>query len=253
MAGSAPSARQRLLARLVADHPLKVAHERRIGRRPDHRADDVVGRAHVGDPVPDRRADGLLQRPRTRLDRHHLGPEQAHALDVRRLAAHVLGAHVDDALESSSAQAVAVATPCCPAPVSAITRALPHPAGEQRLTDRVVDLVGAGVGEVLALQVDPAADPLREPVGAIKGRRPPHVVAKQGVELGPELRVLAGVRPCRRELVEGRDQDLGDVAPPVGAESLLDRLAAARSRHSTRAPDAPLGARPRRPPSARGP
>jgi hypothetical protein len=54
----------------------------------------------------------------------------------------------------SRAAAVAVATPCCPAPVSAITRLLPMRLGEQGLTDDVVDLVRPGVREVLALGVD---------------------------------------------------------------------------------------------------
>ena len=169
--------RQRLLSRLVADHPLQVPHQRRIRSRPDHRADDVVGRSHVGHPVPDRRADGLLERPRAGLDGDDLGIEQAHALDVRRLAPNVLGAHVDDALEAEQRA-------CRCGRDAVLTRAglrdharLSHPAGEQRLADCVVDLVGAGMGEVLPLQVDRAADPLRETVGAIERRRPPHVVA----------------------------------------------------------------------------
>ena len=49
---------------------------------------------------------------------------------------------------------VAVATPCWPAPVSAMSLRLAHAAGEQRLADGVVDLVGAGVGQVFAFEVD---------------------------------------------------------------------------------------------------
>ncbi len=45
---------EHLGARLVADHALEVAHERRERRRADARADDVVGVADVGDPVADR-------------------------------------------------------------------------------------------------------------------------------------------------------------------------------------------------------
>ena len=52
-----------------------------------------------------------------------------------------------------------MATPCWPAPVSAITRRLPIRSVKQGLAQRVVDLVRAGVVQVLALQVDlrPAA------------------------------------------------------------------------------------------------
>ena len=84
---------------LVPDHALKIAHEGGIGRRSDARADDVVGRLHVCHPVADRRRDCLLERARAGLDGLHAGPEQPHALDVGLLAAHVLGPHVDDALE----------------------------------------------------------------------------------------------------------------------------------------------------------
>ena len=89
-----------LLAGLVADHPLQVADERRVRGRADRRADDVVGVGDVRDPVADRRADRLLQGPRTGLDGLDDGAHQLHPLDVRALAAHVLGAHVDDALEA---------------------------------------------------------------------------------------------------------------------------------------------------------
>ena len=52
----------------------------------------------------------------------------------------------------SRAQAAAVATPCWPAPVSATIALRAEPLREQRLADRVVDLVRAGVREVLALE-----------------------------------------------------------------------------------------------------
>jgi hypothetical protein len=53
---------------------------------------------------------------------------------------------------SNSAQAVAVATPCWPAPVSAMTARLAHALGHQHLAQHVVDLVAAGVIELVALE-----------------------------------------------------------------------------------------------------
>ena len=85
-----------------ASRPITACSSRTIsgyGVGPDARPDQVVGRLDVRDPVADRLARRLLQRPRPELDRPHLGAEQAHPLDVRPLPAHVLGAHVDDALE----------------------------------------------------------------------------------------------------------------------------------------------------------
>ena len=58
---------------------------------------------------------------------------------------------------------------------------LAHPQREQRLAERVVDLVGAGVVEVLALELDlrPAAL-LAQPLGVIQRRRPADVVLQAG-------------------------------------------------------------------------
>ena len=84
----------------------------------------------------------------------HLGAEQVHPLDVRRLAAHVLGAHVDDALEAEAGadgrgrDAVLAGAGLGDDPL------LAEPRGEHRLAERVVELVRAGVEQVLALQVD---------------------------------------------------------------------------------------------------
>ena len=122
---------------------------------------------------------------------------------------------------------MAVATPCWPAPVSAITRVLPEAPCQERLPERVVDLVGTGVGEVLALEVDPepgrqAGRPVRrpgaledvgrEPVGAVDGRRTSRVRREEGAQLGPEDRVVAEPRVRILELAERGDERLGDVA-----------------------------------------
>jgi hypothetical protein len=149
--GQGAGALEQLGARLVADRALKVAHERRVGRRPDRRADHVVRVADARDPVADRLAHGLLQRARARVDRRHVRAEQVHALHVRALAAHVLGPHVDDALEPHQRarrgrrHAVLAGAGLRDDP------GLAHPPREQRLAERVVDLVGAGVEQVLAL------------------------------------------------------------------------------------------------------
>ncbi len=247
---------ERLLAGLVADHALQVADQRRIGRRADGGADHVVGGGDARDPVADRGADRLLQRPRARLDRRDLGAEQAHPLDVGRLAAHVLGAHVDDALQPEQGAGGRGRDAVLAGAGLGDHPALAHPLREQSLADGVVDLVGAGVGEVLALQVDAAAGRLGEPLGQVERRRAADEVAKEPVELGAECLVGAGLVPARGELVERRDQGLRHVAAPVGTEALLDRSftgprgsrwSSARPRRRRRACGGPCArARPRR-------
>ena len=131
--GSRPVCVEALRPRLLADDRLELAHHQRIRMRPERRAEQVVGVADVGHPVAHRLVDGVLQRAAARIHAAHRRAEQAHAEHVERLPRHVVGAHVDDALEPSSAQTVAVATPCWPAPVSATMRRLPMRTREQRL------------------------------------------------------------------------------------------------------------------------
>ena len=124
---------------------------------------------------------------------------------------------------------------------------LAEPPGQERLAERVVDLVRAGVGEVLALQVeaqarDRAAYGVARPtaawraarlvrhrvgqaIGTIERRRTPGEPCEEVAELGPEDRVLAERVVRGLEPLERGHQRLGHVAatevalhpPPAGA------------------------------------
>src|SRR5581483_11664737 len=89
--------------------------------------------------------------------------------------------------------------------------------------DRVVDLVRAGVVEVLALEVDRMASALAESAGFVQRRRPPHVVAQQRAELAIEIRVIARRQPRGLELGQRRHQRLEHVLAAVGTEAMQDR------------------------------
>ena len=91
----------------------------------------------VGDPVAERLVDGVLERLAAVVDRDDGGAEQAHPRDVERLALGVLAAHVDDAVEPSRAAAVAVATPCWPAPGLGDDARLADALGQQGLAEDV--------------------------------------------------------------------------------------------------------------------
>ena len=124
------------------------------GIGPDDGTDDVVGVAHVGHPVADGLVGGVLERARTRVHGTHLGPQQLHAIDVQRLALDILRAHVDHALEIEERTHGRGGHPVLPGAGFGDDAALAHPARQQRLPEGVVDLVGAGVVEILALEVD---------------------------------------------------------------------------------------------------
>ena len=138
-----------------------------------------MGVADVGDPVADRGRDRLLERARARLDARDGRAEQPHALDVGHLAAHVLRAHVDDALEPEQrARGRGGHAVLAGAGLGDDPR-LAHPLGEQALAERVVELVRARVHQVLALEPDRAAGRLGEALGVVERRRAAAEVALQ--------------------------------------------------------------------------
>ena len=204
---------------LFADHRLEVAHHHRVGMRTGHGADDVEGALDVGHPVAHRFVERVLERARTRLHRHDRGAKELHAVDVLRLALHVLGAHVDHALHAvargdrGGGDAVHAG-----AGLGDYTR-LPHATRKERLADGVVDLVRAGVVEILALDVDlRAAAALGKALRMVDRARASDVVLELVAELGFELRIVArdGVRGA--QLLERLRQRLGNEDAAVGAE-----------------------------------
>ena len=151
------------------------------GAGPTQRADHVVGRLDVRDPVADRLARRLLQRPRAELDRDDVGAEQVHPLDVGRLPAHVLGAHEDDALEPEPRAGGRCRDAVLAGAGLGDDPRLAEPPGEHDLAERVVDLVRARVVQILALEID--ALRRREPLGARERSGAADVLAAEAVEL----------------------------------------------------------------------
>jgi hypothetical protein len=162
----ASGALENLALRFLADDAVEIAHHARERVGPEDRAEDVVRRAHVRHPVTHRLVDRVLERLRARGDRHDFRAEEPHPLDVRVLPAHVLLAHVDDAVEPQQGgrgrcrDAVLAGAGLGDHPL------LLHRSRQQRLAEGVVDLVRAGVQQILALEKDArAAQLLRQAVG----------------------------------------------------------------------------------------
>src|SRR6185437_9483709 len=95
-----------------------------------------------------------------------------------------------------------------------------HPHREQRLAERVVHLVRAGMTEVLALDVDFCAAEFRGQVGGeVKRRRTADVLARITLELGAKGRVAPRRAVRALQLGQRRHQRLRNVAAAELAEA----------------------------------
>ncbi len=97
---------------------------------------------------------------------------------------------------------------------------LAHPQRQQGLAQRVVDLVGAGVVDVLAFEPDlGSAAALAQPPGVIQRRGATDEVAQQLVQVGLEGRIAPGRLVFGGQLVQGPRQGLRHIPPAKTAES----------------------------------
>ena len=179
--------------------------------RSQHRAEQIVRRAHVRDPVAHRFVDRVLQRARAGIHAHHFRAQQAHAEDVEPLALHVLGAHVDDAFEAQARRHRRRGDSVLARAGFRDDAALAHAHGQQALADAIVDFVRAGVQQVFALDVNArAAQMLRQPRSKLQRRGPPGKILAAG------SRALSGNSdPCARPRTRAR---VPRAAPPASPE-----------------------------------
>ncbi|BFO20673.1 hypothetical protein SHKM778_70610 [Streptomyces sp. KM77-8] len=120
-------------------------------------AEEVVRAVDVGDPVAERLVDGVLQGAAAGLHGDDLGAEHAHPGHVKRLASRVDLAHVDGAVEAEEGAGGGGGHAVLAGAGLGDDAGLAHALGEQGLAEHVVDLVGAGVVQVLALEEDPCS------------------------------------------------------------------------------------------------
>ena len=190
LVGEPPVLFEALPARLAPDDALEVAHHLGGGRGTRHRADHVERVVAVGHPVAERLVHGVLQRCAALGDGVYLRAQELHALDVRRLPVDVQCAHVDLARHPEERGDCRRGDAMHPRARLGDQTALAHALCEERLSNRVVDLVCAGVVEVFAFQEDRRpAKMIREPPRAGERTFPAHIVAQEFLELASERRV----------------------------------------------------------------
>ncbi len=171
----------------------------------------------VGDPVAQRLVDRVLEDAVAQRDLHDFRAEHAHARHVERLASGIDLTHVDAAFETEhGAYRGGRHTMLAGARFGDHAR-FAHALDEQRLPQRVVDFVGAGVVEVLTLQENPCIESglLLKAFGETRrlGQRrgTSYILLVEPCQFLVEFRVGLGFRVDAFQFIQRRDQRLRDV------------------------------------------
>ena len=138
-----------------------------------------------------------------------VAPKQLHAVDVGALALDVFAAHVDHAFQPVAGTDGGSGHAVLAGAGFGDDARLAHALGEHGLADDVVDLVGAGVVQIFALEEDLRATHFAaHAFGVVHGRGATHKVGQLLAELGQEFRVVLVLGVSRLELVDGVGQGL---------------------------------------------
>ena len=154
---------------LLRDDRLEAGDHVGIGVRADRRTDQVEGFIGVFAPVLQRFVHGFLERLAAGFHRNDLGAEHLHFPYVEHLPLDVHRSHVHVALHAHQGADGSRRHAMLPGARLGDDAGLAHPAGQQDLSDGVVDLVGTGMVEVFALEVDLRPVTLGQTLGQIQG------------------------------------------------------------------------------------
>ena len=156
------------------------------------------------------------------MHRHDLGAQQLHAKHIGPLPLDVGVAHIDDAGNVEQRAGGRGGNAMLAGAGLGDDAALAHAPRQQHLPEHVVDLVRAGMVQLVPLKVElGAAEVPGQPLGEVERARPPDIMVKVVAELGVEVRIVLRRVVSRLDLQDQRHQRLGDKAPAVKAEMAL--------------------------------
>ena len=207
-----------LRSRLFSDDLLKLSNHERVRVRARCGSDHIVGVPHMGHPVSHRLIQSVFEGFRSACNGMDLGSEQLHPKDVQLLPGAVLLAHVHFALQPKEGangrrgDSVLARSRLGDDPLFS------HPAGEQALPDRIVDLVRPGVVQIFALHHDVEAGGLRDPLGHGDRRGATDVIAQNVAILAHKEGVLPSLLKLVRKFLECGHKGLGDIAAAKGSK-----------------------------------
>jgi hypothetical protein len=197
---------------------LEVAHHHRIGVRAGDGADAVVGVVDIRDPVAQALVHRVLQRGGAGGDGHHLRAQQLHAEDVGLLALDVGGTHEHGAGQVHQGAGRGGGDAMLAGAGLGDDARLAHALGQQDLAQHGVDLVRAGVVQLVALDVyfravaaarRQRSEVLRQALGVPQRRGPPDIMRQQPSPLRHEGRVALRLVIGALDLQDQRHQRLG--------------------------------------------
>ena len=202
-----------------ANHALEIAHHHRVGVWACHGANDVKSVIHIGHPVTQGFVQGVFQGFAAGFHRHHGGTQELHAVNIGALAFHILAAHVDHAFQAITGTNGGGGN-------TVLTRAgfgndarLAHALGQHGLADGVVDLVGTGVVQVFALQVNLRTTHFTAHAGSmVNGRGATDKMRQFRFELGDEGGVVLVLGVGIFQLFDGVGQRFADKTAAVNAK-----------------------------------
>ena len=208
-----------LLFDFLRDHRLKIPHDGGERVRPHHRTEAVVGVADPGGPLAHGFRNRVLQRGSPGPYRDDFGSEQTHAVDIEGLPPGILLSHENHALHSHQRCRRGRCHPVLACARFRDQTGLSHFFCKKRLSQHVVDLVRAGMVQILPFEIDfRAAKILRHFFRKIEPRRPSRIFVKKCCEFPVKFRIVFISVIGFFQLDHRIHQRLRNVLPSVDAE-----------------------------------
>ena len=133
---------------------------------------------------------------------------------------HVLHAHIHVAFEAEHRRHRGYGNPMLSGPCLRNNPALSHPAREENLAYRVIDLVRPGMTQVFALQINLRTTELfGEPLREIERGGSPDVLPQIVIQLCAKLRISTGFSVDSAQLFQCGNQGFRNVAAAESAEA----------------------------------
>ena len=96
---------------------------------------------------------------------------------------------------------------------------LPHAAGDQNLSDSVIDLMGACMAQILPLQINfRSSEVSRETLGEIERRWPADKICQVVSQFFLKDRIVLQLGILRRQFHGGRHQGFRNISPSINAK-----------------------------------